>query len=665
MSGPLDTLAGLAGPPSEALALVACALAALSGVPGLFLSRAGRAGERLAFALVAAAGAAGVTAAALAFAVPSPRGISLPWAVPGGALEVRVDGLSAMFLAQVFFISTLGAVYALGYWPQAEHRQNGRKLRLFYGLLTAGMGLLVIARNTVLFLAGWEVMALCAFLTITTEDEKPAIREVGYLYLSATRIGTLCLFALFALLFGATGRFDFDAQGVNAGGPVGTSIFLLALAGFGLKAGLMPLHVWLPGAHASAPTHVSALMSGVLIKMGIYGLARTAAGFAQPPLWWGGALLALGAVSAVLGVAFAIGQHDIKRLLAYHSVENIGIICMGLGLALVGRAVGHPELVLLGLAGALLHVWNHGLFKALLFFGAGSVIHATGTRELDRLGGLLRRMPATALLFLVGAVAICGLPPLNGFVSELFVFLGLFRAAAASDGRWWIATAFAAPALALVGALALACFVKAFGAVFLGEPRSEDALRAHESPRTMLGPMVALAACCACIGLAPSLVAPALDSAAAAWGVSTGLAAAVPLGRITLAGALLLAAFTLAAAALASRIRRSNAAPTWDCGYAAPGARMQYTSSSFAQMLVGLFAFALLPRERAPRLAGPFPLPAAYHGEVPDATLDRLVLPSLNAAGRAFEALRFIQRGNIQAYLGYILLTLVLLLVWT
>ncbi len=649
---------------SEALALAACALAALSGMPGLFLPREGRAGERLACALIATADAAGVTAAVLAFASPSPRGISLPWAVPGGALEVRVDGLSAMFLAQIFFISALGAVYGLGYWRQVEHPHNGRKLRLFYGLLTAAMGLLVVARNAVLFLAGWEVMALAAFLTITTEDEKPAVREVGYLYLVATRLGTLCLFALFALLYGATGRFDFDTRGVEAGGPVGTAIFLLALAGFGIKAGLMPLHVWLPGAHGSAPTHVSALMSGVLIKMGIYGLARTAAGFAHPPLWWGGTLLSLGAVSAVLGVAFAIGQHDLKRLLAYHSVENIGIICMGLGLALLGRAVGHPELVLLGLAGALLHVWNHGLFKALLFLGAGSVIHGTGTRELDRLGGLLKRMPATALLFLVGAVAICGLPPLNGFVSELFVYLGLFQAVAAREGRWWIATAFAAPALALVGALALACFVKAFGAVFLGEPRSQDALRAHEAPRTMLGPMIALAASCACIGLAPAMVAPALDSAAASWGVRTPLASAVPLEKITLAAVLLLAALALAAAALASRVRGSSAAPTWDCGYAAPSARMQYSSSSFAQMLVGLFAFALRPREHAPRLAGPFPARAAYHGEVPDAILDRLVLPSLRAAGRAFEALRFIERGNVQAYLGYILLTLVLLLVW-
>ncbi len=650
---------------SEALALTACALAALSGVPGLFLARESRGGERIAAALMGAAGAAGVAASALAIVQPSPAALSLPWAVPGGRFEVHVDGLSAIFLCQVFFIAALGAVYGLGYWPQAEHRANGRKLRLFYGLLTASIALLLVARNAMLFLAGWEAMALCAFLTVTTEDEEAQVRSAGFLYLCATRAGTLCIFAFFALLSAATGHLRFDTSGLDAGTPAATALFVLALIGFGLKAGLMPLHVWLPPAHAAAPSHVSALMSGVLIKTGIYALARVAAGFEHPPLWWGGAFLALGAVSAVLGVAFAIGQHDLKRLLAYHSVENIGIIAMGLGLLLVGRAAGRPDLALLGLAGALLHVWNHGLFKSLLFLGAGAVIRAAGTREMDRLGGLGKRMPATSLLFVVGAVAICGLPPLNGFVSELFLYLGLFRAAATPDGRWWLATAFAAPALALTGALALACFVKAFATVFLGEPRSADALHAREAPRAMLGPMLAIAACCLAIGLGPALVAPALDAAASVFGIARPLASAVPLAKLSLAGALLAASLFAAAALLAFRARSARAAPTWDCGYATPGARMQYTSSSFAQMLVGLFAFALRPREEAPRLAALFPGRAAYRGEVPDAVLDKLILPALRAAGSAFERLRVIQRGNVQAYLGYILLTLVLLLVWT
>jgi formate hydrogenlyase subunit 3/multisubunit Na+/H+ antiporter MnhD subunit len=235
--------------------------------------------------------------------------------------------------------------------------------------MTAGMATLVVARNSVLFLVGWEIMALAAFFTLTTEDHLPAVREVGYLYLLATRIGTLCLFAMFALLHTATGTFELVTPPANTG--LSTAIFLLALAGFGLKAGLMPLHVWLPGAHANAPSHVSAFMSGVLIKMGIYGLVRICSLFPNPPLWWGGLILCLGVVSGIFGVAFAIGQHDLKRLLAYHSVENIGIICIGLGLAVMGRSLGRFELVALGLGGALLHVWNHGLFKALLFLSAG------------------------------------------------------------------------------------------------------------------------------------------------------------------------------------------------------------------------------------------------------------------------------------------------------
>src|ERR1019366_3529425 len=272
----------------------------------------------------------------------------------------------------------------------------------------------------VLFLVGWETMALAAFFCITTEDRDEAVRQTGYVYLVATRIGTLLLFAMFAVLHAASGTWDFAAPGASIAPSSATAIFVLALLGFGLKAGLMPLHVWLPGAHANAPSHVSALMSGVLIKTGIYGIARVCSFFDHPPVGWGVALLVAGAVSGVLGVAFAVGQHDLKRLLAYHSVENIGIITMGLGVAVLGRAVGSAPLVALGLAGALLHIWNHALFKALLFLSAGPVLHATGTREMDQLGGLAKRMPRTAFAFLLGAVAICGLPPLNGFVSELF-----------------------------------------------------------------------------------------------------------------------------------------------------------------------------------------------------------------------------------------------------
>jgi len=647
---------------AEWLALAGIALAAASGMPGLFFDRRSTAGERIAVALMTLGAAAGIAGAALALARPS-DGIRLPWSVPGGALHVQIDAISAMFVLQIFVIGLLGVVYGLGYWKQAEHPDNGRKLRLFYGLIVSALAVVVVARNAILFLAGWEVMALAAFLTITTEDEKREVREVGYVYLVATRIGTLCLFAMFALLFTARGDFAVEAPPTTS---LANAIFLLGVVGFGLKAGMMPMHVWLPGAHANAPSHVSALMSGVLIKIGIYGLVRFSSFFPHPPLWWGGLVLTLGAVSGILGVAFAIGQHDLKRLLAYHSVENIGIICMGLGTALVGRSLGRGELVALGLAGALLHTWNHGLFKALLFLSAGSVLHATHTREIDRMGGLQRAMPSTAFFFLVGAVAICGLPPLNGFVSELLVYLGLFRSVAATPGRLWLVGAFGAPALALIGALAVACFVKVFGAVFLGQPRSEHATHAHESGRSMLLPMAALAGLCAFIGIGSPLIAPILDRAVSSWSpewsaLHRPLIAQAPLVWISLAAFAVLATIGLAAAVLRSRIRARAVVPqvgTWDCGYAQPSPTMQYTSSSFAEMLVGLFAWALRPSGYRPRLAAVFPHPEGFHSHVPETVLDLAVLPSTRAAGRAFNRMRFLQRGSVHRYVLYILLTL-------
>jgi hydrogenase-4 component B len=608
-----------------------------------------------------------IAGAVLAIARPS-TGIDLGWPVPGGRFAIRVDGISAPFVVQIFLISALGSVYGLGYWKQSEHPRDGRKLRLFYGLMTAGMGLLVCSRNTMLFMAGWEIMALAAFLTLGSQDDQRSVREVSYLYMLATRLATLSLFAMFAVLFAATGSFDFAAsQPISAG--AGTAIFFLAIVGFGLKAGVMPMHVWLPGAHASAPSHVSALMSGVLIKMGIYGFVRVFSFFPHPPLWWGQVILVFGAVSGVLGVAFAISQHDFKRLLAYHSVENIGIICMGLGVALLGRSLGNGALVALGLGGAMLHVWNHGLFKGLLFLSAGSVLHATHTREIDELGGLAKRMPWTALGFLVGAVAICGLPPLNGFISELLVYLGLFRSTALPQGTLWLTGALGAPALALIGALALACFVKVHGAMFLGEPRSEHTAHATESSRFLLVPMAVLAALCFAVGLLPWVVAPVLDRAVVAWApelAAQRLTVLAPLAWVSLLGGLLLVALLLAVALVRRKLRTrpGNQVGTWDCGYVAPGPTMQYSSSSFAQTLVGLFSWALRPKIRNPNTRGLFPHPEAFNSQVPDVVLDSILIPAAQLGSRAVGWFRWVQRGSTQAYLLYILLTLLVLFFW-
>ncbi len=646
---------------SELLLIVAIALAAGSGLFGALARRGSWASARLPAYAMVASGALGVSAALLGL---MGRGgeVTRPWEVPGGEFALRIDALAAMFLLPLFAISALGAVYGLAYWSDEERPNDARKLRIFYGLVPAGIATLIAAKNAVLFLAGWEVMALAAFMAVSTEDAIPAVRRAGLVYLLATRVATLCLFAAFALLRSINGSFDLHAPAIDATRPVVTAMFVLSILAFGIKSGAMPFHVWLPGAHANAPSHVSALMSGVLIKSGIYAMVRFLSFFPSPPAWWGGTLLALGALSGVLGVAFAIGQHDLKRLLAYHSVENIGIILMGIGVAMLGRSAGDDVIFALGLAGALLHVWNHGLFKALLFLSAGSVVHATGTREIDQLGGLGKRMPKTAGAFVLGAVAISGLPPLNGFVSELLIYMGLLRAASHGLGSIFLAGALGAPALALIGALAVACFVKAYGAVFLGEARTDKCARAHEAPAAMLAPMAVLGAACVAIGLWPRLVVPALDHALVAFGrpsAAPSIGALAPLDVLTPAGLALLFLVGVGWAFTRRASARARRAPTWDCGYAAPTARMQYTSSSFAAILVELFSGVLRPETHAPHVEGIFPRSSGFHSHVPEVVLDRAVTPAFRLVGRALTSFRWVQRGSAHLYVLYVVLAIV------
>lgn len=653
---------------NELLSLVAVGVVALSGLFGAVAGWRTRLGDRVFAATMLLGSSAGLLAGLRAMTGSGLGAWSYPWRVPGGALQVEVDALSGMFLVQIFLLGILGTVYGLGYWKAETHPRTAGKLRVFYGFMVAGMALLVIARNSILFLMGWELMALSAFMTITTEDRDPVVREVGLVYLVATRVGTLFVFAAFAVLHRLVGSFSLSSAALAGGSPEGSAVFVLGLVGFGLKAGIMPLHIWLPGAHANAPSHVSAVMSGVLIKMGIYGLLRVSSLFDGIPIWWGSVLFALGMLSAVLGVAFAIGQHDLKRLLAYHSVENIGIIAMGFGVALIGRATGHVPLIALGLAGALLHVWNHGLFKALLFLSAGSAIQAAQTRQIDKLGGLAKNLPRTALAFLVGAVAICGLPPLNGFVSELFVYLGMFRAGGVGLGGIGVIALFGVPVLALVGALAALCFVKVYGVVFLGAPRSEQARNGHESSPYMLGPMAILGGLCIVIGVAPLLVAPVLERATSAWlnhGQAPALRDLSPLTSITWLSATLVSCVVVASVALARLPIRPVSAPTWDCGYAAPTPRMQYTASSFADWVVGMFGLVLRTRVHDPQILGPHPPPTQFKSHVPEVVLELGILPLARRLSRVAAWFRWIQHGKLHLYVLYLLGALVLMLsIW-
>ncbi len=655
---------------NEILVLIAVLLCGLSGIMALPFARESRVGDGIASTFVVLGCVAGCTGAMRAVLGFTGAPLEVGWAVVGGALTVMVDALSGLFLLPAFLIAGLGAIYALDYWPGADNPRTVGRLRVFYGLVVAGIVCLFVARHAFLFLVGWEVMSFGAFLLVTVDEHERSVRESGFVYLIAARFGALCLLPLFLVLGLETGSLSLDATGLDGSSAGATAIFLLALVGFGLKAGLMPLHIWLPGAHANAPSHVSALMSGVVIKTGIYGLVRVCGMFEAPPLWWGLLVFGVGAVSAVLGVAFAIGQHDLKRLLAYHSVENIGIIALGFGVALLGQSRGEPLWVAMGLGGALLHVWNHGLFKSLLFFSAGSVVHRMHTRNLEAMGGLAKRMPRTAFAFLVGAVAICGLPPLNGFVSEFFVYLGLFNVGLYSKDAVGLGVLFGAPALALVGALATACFVKVVGVVFLGEPRTEAATRVKESPWRMWVPMAVLGACCVVIGTRPSIITPILDRAIAAWGggvTAPSLSSATPIAMVEAGSSFLFVALLVVAAlvlGLVSRRRRGTVG-TWDCGYTRVTPRIQYTASSFGDWIVEYFAAALRPSQHDPTVDGYYPQVSSFHSHVPEVVLDFVVVPAVRLVERLSAAVRWVQGGQSQMYLVYVGAALVAMLaVW-
>lgn len=648
------------------LIIIAVFLAAVSGLAGLCLPRRSMWGQRIAVFMMSGSAILGLTGGALSFGTQPSRMLSFPWPAMGHSL-IGVDSLSAFFLVPVFLMGGLGSIYGLGYWSQHNHVKNGRKLQLFWGLLVAGMSLLVISRHAMAFLFGWEVMALSAFFLVATEDHKKECRLAGWIYLIATHIGTLTLFAMFALWRWATGAYDLRpvaANSISLG--VMNALFFLSLFGFGLKAGIMPLHFWLPGAHANAPSHVSAMLSGMVLKMGIYGLVRFLSLLPNPPYLWGGLILQLGAISGLLGVLFAIGQHDLKRLLAYHSVENIGIILMGLGLAMLGCSANQPKWIVLGMAGCLLHTWNHSLFKSLLFLSAGSVVHNVHTRNIDSLGGLAKTMPWTAAMFAVGAVAICGLPPLNGFVSELFIYLGLLGTLI-TGGAIGLAAVIVVPILAMIGALAVACFVKVYSAVFLGNPRTDATIHAHESTLSMRVPMMVLAAACFVIGLAPVLLAPILNTIISSWAVESdlpmmGLGDLVPLKTISSVAVSFVILVISIAVFLRLRIRFSRCVGTWDCGYACPTRRIQYTASSFAQMIVGMFRWVLNPHLHRPLVNGLFPKPEKMHSQVDDIILDRMILPLGRTIEKWFGWFRRFQQGITQHYLLYILMTVILML---
>lgn len=661
-----SALQGVCDPAAAAIA--AALVIGCAGVPGLFLNSPG-AGQRIAASVTILSSLAGIPAALALLFSHTTSSYILAWGLPFGPCELSIDPLSAFFLLPIFLVAACGSLFALGYWPAARHRDTEPVLTFFYGLLASSMAMLVMARNGVFFLMVWEIMALSAYFLLVTDHGREDVRRAGIVYLIATHTGSAALFVCFSCLAAQTGSFLLPQAGsLSSLPPLALATALAAFVGFGAKAGIMPLHVWLPSAHASAPSHVSAMMSGVMLKMGLYGMFRTLTLYQDPPLIWGALLTVAGISSALLGIAFALAQRDLKRLLACSSIENIGIITTGMGVAVLGLASHNAPLAYLGMAGALLHILNHSFFKPLLFLGSGVIIHATGTRDMNLMGGLSKGMPRAALLFLTGSLAICGLPPLNGFVSEFLLYLGFFSQIQASSLTFLV---FLAPLLAMVGGLALIAFCKLYAAVFLGTAHSPQAAHPHEPGMAMLLPMALLALLCLLVGLLPQLALRLVAPAVAAF-MPDAAALVDPAAYSSLLGTLSLMALILllAAAALLLVWRRRlgqaalSAAPTWGCGYLRPTARMQYTATAFSESAVAVFNGLIRQRIERPRLEGLFPRTAHCLDQPTETCLERIIAPLFRLAGVSFAFLRRLQHGRMHLYMLYIFVTLFVLMLW-
>jgi hydrogenase-4 component B len=643
-------------------------------------------------AMIGGASAVALAAGQLAGWTPNPvflffrvRGAALSHVLGGTkALELS-DPLSAVFLAVVGLVAVPVGLYSIGYTSAWEGRRSPRMPGAMLNLFLLSMSLVPLAANIFWFILFWEGMAITSYLLVITEADEAGTLRAGNWYLGMTQFGLAFILAAFFLLLPPSGSGDFVDLSRHAAtlSPESRSlIFVLALIGFGSKAGLVPLHVWLPSAHPAAPSHVSALMSGVMIKMGVYGVLLFGLRLlGVGPAWWGGLVLSLGAVSALLGVLYALMEHDLKRLLAYHSIENIGIIFIGVGAGLMFQSDGLGALAVLAFVGGLYHTINHACFKALLFLGAGSVLHATRTRNMEELGGLIKRMPRTALFFLVGAAAISALPPLNGFVSEWIVFQALLGGAAIPTREVAVLMPVAVGLLALASGLAAACFVKAFGITFLGIARSREAEEAHEAPMTMQLGMGALALACLLLGAAAFAVVPAVGRALAglagpapmpiAW--SPGLPLELPGAVGQMSPLLLLLGFVLLLAAIplglwlfrASRAFRVS--DTWGCGRIVQTPHMQYTAIAFAEPLRRVFAELYRPTEDVSIDFHPesryFVHSIAYRARILPWFDRYLYEPVLDRVAGWAARVRAIQSGSLHAYLTYIVTALVLLLV--
>jgi len=608
------------------------------------------------------------------YAIPSVT--ILPLGLPWLGAHFRLDALSAFFLAVVNLGGAAASLFALGY---GRHEHAPRRVLPFYPAFLAGMNIVVLADDAFTFLVSWEFMSLSSWALVMAHHRVVDNVRAGYLYLIMASFGTVALLLTFGLLAGPDGGYAFDdIRAAQPSATLAASVLILALIGAGSKAGLVPLHVWLPLAHPAAPSHVSALMSGVMTKVAVYGLVRIVFDLIGTPAWWWSmVVLALGGITAVMGVLYALMQHDLKRLLAYHTVENIGIIFIGLGLALAFKAYGMAWAAALALTAGLLHVFNHSVFKSLLFFGAGAVLTSTGERDMEHLGGLIHRMPQTAFVFLVGCAAISALPPLNGFVSEWLTFQAILVSPQLPSWGLKLLVPAVGALLALSATLAAACFVKAFGVTFLGRARTPAAENARETDRFSLAAMFFLAALCLVAGILPGVFIDALAPVMQAlvgdrMPVQSNVdwLSIVPIAesRSSYNGLLVFVFMVLSGVLAAWAIHRLASdklrrAPAWDCGYPEANPATQYTASSFAQPIRRVFGSVMFRAREHVEMPPPGDArPARFSVELHDLVWDALYAPIAGGVGFAADKLNHLQFLTIRQFLSLVFAALVLLL---
>lgn len=604
------------------------------------------------------------------------RHLVLPLGLPWIGTQLRLDALSGFFLIIIGLGGAGASLFALGY---GRHEDHPERVLPFYPAFLAAMTLVVIADDAFTFLFGWELMSLTSWALVMAHHRDAGNAKAGFVYLIMATFSGMALLLVFGLLAGTGGAYGFDAMRAHPPGAMTAAIVLIvALIGAGSKAGLVPLHVWLPLAHPAAPSHVSALMSGVMTKVAVYGFIRIVFDLLGPAQWWAGTVvLALGGITAVMGVLYALMERDLKRLLAYSTVENIGIIFIGLGLALAFRANGFAAGAALALTAALFHALNHTLFKSLLFFGAGAVLHATGERDLETMGGLIHRMPRTAFAVLVGCVAIAGLPPLNGFASEWLIFQAVLLRPELPQWGLKLMIPVAGALLALAAALAACCFVRAFGIGFLGRPRTQAAAMATETDALSLTAMLAFAALCLLCGTVPGLV---IDSLAPVARALTGARMPMQLGdvwqtivpigasRSSYNGLLVLAFITASSIVTVITIHRFGArgvrrVPAWDCGFPDPAPTSQYSAGSFQQPIRRVFGSVLFRSREAVDMPPPGDNRAAgIVRSISDPVWDSIYEPLGRFVALIADKANVLQFLTIRRYLGFVFAALVVLL---